>query len=878
MILDFCKKRDGVISVFLTLILIPVMMFGGVIVDGTRIFGSKNIISGAGEMAMNGALAEFDRSLNDAYGLIAMSETPQELQSRLQDYFESSLNANGLTERDFNKALIELQLLEGSFVSAAVENTQIYQTEVMKQEIMEYMKYRAPVMMVSNGILGKLSGFSGIDKEKKAIDNQIKFESEMEDLQQKFDEILEQVDIQKEVYGKIKSNEEISRLMQQTKDDYGVMLMLAAAYDRLSGIAEAEEGEVLALIESYNDWGEELGIVVQERDGRATGLDGFDSMLHMLKIELGVDDPEKALEGLDPKSEEYQEARAEVNMFYNNQAWLAECVHDVENALQMTSDTVKKELKELYELAMNGYDSAVDIQDRMEKMRKKLEECQNLYDDWTGSIGEMPDSDTKTEMSNQAAQFAGLFDKDNSDEFNKRVENNKQYYDKVCQSLEEMRYSGNLVVTSVPREVVQGVVSGKTAGIGSNAELHTLVSQLHNGSWEGPTRLDTGGLDKQDLEPTDFVKYLREKLCNKELSKSEKKSNKAESEKQAKKWTEELNEKIEAYKNLFLSDDIEDVSVLEKGNHDLPSVWLSQLGNSGGGTNATLEGDLNHKSGRKKASSSATSAMNTNNSSLTLLGGLSETIYGAVEAAYITEYVMGMLSHYVAEKDASGGTIATPLSLSNASLKEHILYRSEIEYVIWGDDSTRGNITKTKAMIFAVQFVCNALFAFTNSKLTGDAWEIAALFPVGPLAKSAIKTALLAVVTIIETTQDLKQLMDGEAVELRKGPGSWETWLMGAGAGSQGSVSMRYEDYLWVMVCINVIANPVNLLARTADCIELNQTSAKTQNENTLKNRYTMVSIGAQVKTSTYFLQRLGAETDYHEDGFIINYQGIRGY
>ena len=46
---NFVRKHDGAISVFLTLILIPTLLFAGVMVDGVRIYGSKNMISGAGD-------------------------------------------------------------------------------------------------------------------------------------------------------------------------------------------------------------------------------------------------------------------------------------------------------------------------------------------------------------------------------------------------------------------------------------------------------------------------------------------------------------------------------------------------------------------------------------------------------------------------------------------------------------------------------------------------------------------------------------------------------------------------------------------------------------------------------------------------------------
>ena len=62
--LKICEKNKGAISVFLTLILLPTFIFGGVIIDGSRILGAKNIISGAGDLAMNGALSNYHEELN----------------------------------------------------------------------------------------------------------------------------------------------------------------------------------------------------------------------------------------------------------------------------------------------------------------------------------------------------------------------------------------------------------------------------------------------------------------------------------------------------------------------------------------------------------------------------------------------------------------------------------------------------------------------------------------------------------------------------------------------------------------------------------------------------------------------------------------------
>ena len=154
--INFCKRCEGTIAVFLTLILIPTFIFSGVMVDGSRIMASKNLVSGAGDLAMNAALSNYHEELNEVYGLLAMANTPQEIESIMKDCFETSLNASGVSREDFSKALVYLELTEGGFSASSLVDTEIYQTEVFKQEVLEYMKYRAPVTLVDRAVKDKV--------------------------------------------------------------------------------------------------------------------------------------------------------------------------------------------------------------------------------------------------------------------------------------------------------------------------------------------------------------------------------------------------------------------------------------------------------------------------------------------------------------------------------------------------------------------------------------------------------------------------------------------------------------------------------------------------------------------------------------------------
>lgn len=875
---NFVRKHDGAISVFLTLILIPSLLFAGVIVDGVRIYGSKNMISGAGDLAMNGALAGYDGALNDAYGLIAMSKTPEELNDNLEDYFEATLSANGLTARDFNKALIYLELLEESFQASSVDNTEIWQTGVMKQEILEYMKYRAPVTFVNRAVLEKLDRFKGIDKEKEAVDSQVEFQSELGELQEKYDELLELVEEHTGVYRSIPSTSAISADMQATKDAYNRMCMLAIGYKRLSSCSDAESGELLSLLQQYND----------AADGCGEGIDGFENLLRMKKLDNGMSgaDLNSLLNGLDPDSDEYREISDEISAYSSNsQMWTEQLANILAEYKDLSSATYET-ISHIYSKAVKGYDSAEKIEEKYAEMERELEKCTNLYGDWQGAIGELPESsEAKAEMAAQAEEYGRFFSREKTDEFSQMIENNKNYYDQVKTQLEKMRFAGKRVVEVQPISVVDDAVGSVSGSVNTKSGLSSSAQEVftHNWASDSPYRL-TVTTEKKDIETTEFVKYLREELCKPDTT-----SNESKSQEEADKWDSDLGGMLEEYTTLFLTDDIDDKNLRDIGGGNLPTDWLQAAAAQADNHSAQVEGGMGSKDERKKISDSARSAMNMDNSSFSLLSSLSDSIQkgaeNVYEAIYMTEYVMGMLSYYSVNRDDEGNIVDDPLSLSRDSLKDHQLYRAEVEYVIWGDPDVRDNVTKTKAVIFAIQFVCNAVFAFTNSTLVRDATTIANLFPLGILGRTAIRIALLSVVSLIETTGDLNQLVKGEEVALKKNDSTWETWIMtrgGTGGGESNVTALRYEDYLWILTCAQLLmpSRQEAILGRTADCIELNRTNGKSDPDNSLKDMFTMVKISADVRTDTFFLQKIGGEGGslVDENTFVLHYKGIQGY
>ena len=79
----FCEKK-GAISVFLSLILLPMLIVALLANDAARIYCAKSVIADAGEMTMNAALSKYNDKLKDEYGLIAMDKQPSSMQKELE--------------------------------------------------------------------------------------------------------------------------------------------------------------------------------------------------------------------------------------------------------------------------------------------------------------------------------------------------------------------------------------------------------------------------------------------------------------------------------------------------------------------------------------------------------------------------------------------------------------------------------------------------------------------------------------------------------------------------------------------------------------------------------------------------------------------------
>ncbi|MDR0446825.1 MAG: DUF5702 domain-containing protein, partial [Oscillospiraceae bacterium] len=236
------SSSRGAVSVFLTIILVPCIACTSLFVDLARVRLAKNLAESAGDLALNSLLTHYDFDLNDFYGLVASCPNIEEFYDVSAGYFTRMLKSQGLND-DEAKTLISrvMVLLDNEEVSdllkmevktdpgeiiTPVEGANLANPTVMKDQLIEFMKYRAPINI--------MAGF-------------------LEELAENSEALKDAEDDQELVSAKQSYYEAENRLMERAYEIYKRL----EAYQKLTP-AENELKEIEKRLNSYRDTYEKL--------------------------------------------------------------------------------------------------------------------------------------------------------------------------------------------------------------------------------------------------------------------------------------------------------------------------------------------------------------------------------------------------------------------------------------------------------------------------------------------------------------------------------------------------------------------------------------------------------------------------------------------
>lgn len=212
------KKRRGSrgsITVFLAAILAAMLTFSFAVMDLARINLALATSRSNAALVGNAVLADYNDVLKEAYGLLANSHNMDELSENVARYYVSTMEATGADVKSLNESYEFIRTLinnsdfpeknnnylrplpvaktvgdytneKGVVVEPILAST-ISNPDVMRREIVEYMKFRAPVNLAT-GFLEKINVFQDLGNQAKATEDRIEYEDSLNKVQNGSDE------------------------------------------------------------------------------------------------------------------------------------------------------------------------------------------------------------------------------------------------------------------------------------------------------------------------------------------------------------------------------------------------------------------------------------------------------------------------------------------------------------------------------------------------------------------------------------------------------------------------------------------------------------------------------------------------------------------
>lgn len=867
------RQQKGTVSVLLTLLLIPTLLVSGLVTDAARVYGAKGMISDAGQLALNAGLTYYDTGLKDNYGLFAISKGIDELD--IEKYFVNTINASNLEGAKNISHLIDLSASDGLDVYG-VPGSEVYYTEVEKAQILEYMKYRAPVMLGVE-LWDKLKEIKEAKSQVEALEKQADFAEKLESLDDRLQSTRNALDKYTEREDEI-TREKIALAEAEAKKlfESGTKHLLMAT----SAPTVTQDVYSMDFMTLYTNFTEEAAIF-KDALNTATQDDAGLSALYDSHYVTCAGYYRALCEaaGSEGNLESYIRGQLEANGITDVNAAYESFSENygVINEYAMACSALGKSeieqgvtsLRTLYAMLSVEEQYIKDAIQEVEKIEGSLKKVETSYTQWSDQVSQLNEGDFKENQESAASEYEGMFTEDEINDFKSKLEADKAYIEAAKQYLESYSYMGKQCVGSGTDESasdISNLVAGQSIEANSLSEVTAKTSELVRDRLVTPGEGISGSSYR--IQDENFYKHLKE-MCEEDTSQSGKKE-------------ENKSKASEIFKmNDFVSVEV-DIAELASADWDgiaKPSELLNAQ-NAPDDTENQISidntADASSKSSRKDAISNAKQSLN---SMKNFLSQVENILSENIENLYLMEYSMQMFSYYTVDKNSDGTAKAKGeiTSMSGDDLTKHKMYKSEAEYILWGKEKAQENINATRLLLYGVRFVFGLIYAFSDSEINNYTRSIAEGLSCGvAILVPIIHFVLNVAVGAAEAAFDVKDLMLGKAVPLIKNSSnSYVGKLLGRGNGKKQTFTMNYKEYMCVFMMLHMYGEfETSALARMADCIQLNEKADITKS-------YTMLAVNADVKLRTTFLRKASSwsgRNSITSDTYTISYKSCLGY
>lgn len=856
----FTGKNRGAISVFLCLILLPVLVFCGIIVDASRLFASKTVVSAAGDLTMNAALSAYDKELKDKYGLLAMAEKPEspKMKESFLQYFRESCNGALYLEQETGEeekihSMIQLEAEDKEFEAKGVESSSLGQYNVLKQQIIEYMKFRGPVYIIDD-IVEKFKKLplDKMEEKQEYIEKKSEYGQKVSKLGKPLEKAKKEIDNYIEAWNKIDG------LLQGGEPGFAEEYRSKIVFWLAGKSAEMYlNGEYVDVPWENDDMlriPEDSATIAANIAGDITWTEStFDQdKFNDIMAAISVYRQSDILAG--GMTEENGFPEEIIEKFFN---LYSTCHDSKEEMMQVYSravsdyiDSCDKLQKELNKNIKKMLDASEKAQKALEEVKKKYEEAEQVKKEYE-SLGQ------KLEIGNETIEDDNVtIDMQALEELKLCLSGNQAGVESLGNALEQKISSYQTIPGKITESGLDSVQAGYLSRYTESSAVELILSE--KGIYWDSMAEETSLCDPAEQT---FYKETLAEIGQKTDAPEEK--NRDDARNEAKKNQEAYKAALKAARDLASAKNLASEQVEQETGFAYPEDYPG-AGKSEINTDEIKDNTVEVKGDNVNDNSIVEDSGNSMGGIEGLLNAIDELTGSTLEKAYIVEYVTEMFNCYTTGMGEEKGNVQ---SLSGESLFEHYIQAGEMEYILYGNPKTANNVTYAVSQTFAIRLGINSVYTFLDKEKNTIANGIASAISTStgsPWLYPIIKYGYLFCIALSDSGSEVTKLLAGEAVQIVPGK-------------EFKDITLTYKEYLKLYILCAVLSDKgeKDIVMRAADCIQLNTKSK-------LSEKYTMVSLKATVKSSTTFLPKVpaflgeqGKETDGKKS---ILYRSVLAY
>ena len=213
--MDFLRSAKGGITVFQCIVFTALFFLSGVLVDVSRIMVAERKVQSALNSSVRSTLAKYDEGLIGDYGLFGVDTASDE--NKIQEDFLKYLELN-LKERTNNFKFIDYEIETMDHQSGIEGFNSLLDEKCFKNQIMEYMKYKAPIS-ITQGVVQKFLS-SGIFRKLKFSKSEKEVRNEQRKLKKQVVGINEKIGtVQNNINQGSAGVEEAKKLLEKAKEE-----------------------------------------------------------------------------------------------------------------------------------------------------------------------------------------------------------------------------------------------------------------------------------------------------------------------------------------------------------------------------------------------------------------------------------------------------------------------------------------------------------------------------------------------------------------------------------------------------------------------------------------------------------------------------------